>query len=233
MKSINTLRFSLLALSLITHQATAAVVNIAGTAQNYEELGYAVATGDFDCDGYDDLVMGAPGESGEGMNVGAINIVYGGTGSGGQIGTANNQQLPEGAYLRVQPGDDFGGVLAAGDYNGDGCHDMVIGIPGAPTDYVSNISTGSVQLVYGDIGGLRYEGSHNINQNLANVDGVNEWNDYFGKALASGDFNADGRADLAVGAPGDINGGIEGGAVQVFYGAPGALNPANDQLFVQ
>lgn len=512
MKSINTLRMSLLALSLIAHQATAAVVNIAGTGQDFEYLGSATAAGDFNCDGYDDLVMGSPGEDAGVSNAGAINIVYGGTGSGGQIGTTNNVQLTEASFLEAQPDDGFGGVLAAGDYNGDGCYDMAVGIPGkdvgsaanagtvlilyghwrgagqggseiwhqntagvdgaaeqndyfgatlatgdfngdgvddlaigvsgedsgagwvyvmhgqalagittaqdlfysqgsegisggaesgdrfggslaagdfngdgyddlvigvpgedwgddldnaggahvlygsagslsgtgsqlwhqdaagvegvsgyydgfgssvaagdfdgdgfadlavgvpdegwtsypyptgtytcgvvnvlygssagvtatgdhiiysnnapiavgcnsdfggaltaadfdgdgykdlaigAPTHYVNNVSTGSVQLVYGDVGGLRYEGSHNINQNLANVDGVNEWDDYFGKSLASGDFNADGRADLAVGAPRDINGGIEGGAVQVFYGAAGALNPANDQLFVQ
>jgi hypothetical protein len=42
-----------------------------------------------------------------------------------------------------------------------------------------------------------------------------------------------GRDDLVVGSPGEIHAGIMAGSAQVFYGATGVLNMANDQLFVQ
>ena len=54
----------------------------------------------------------------------------------------------------------------------------------------------------------------------SSVQGVPEERDVFGKVLAAGDFNGDGRKDLAIGTPGEsVNGTINAGAVSVLYGA--------------
>ena len=61
-----------------------------------------------------------------------------------------------------------------------------------------------------------------------------EGSDRFGSALAAGDFNADRRADLAVGVPGETLGGAFGaGAVNVLYGSAGGLTAAGSQLWSQ
>jgi hypothetical protein len=56
-------------------------------------------------------------------------------------------------------------------------------------------------------------------QNSPGIEGVAEAGDLFGDALAAGDFNGDGRADLAIGAPGENN---ARGVVHVLYGAAAA-----------
>jgi hypothetical protein len=61
----------------------------------------------------------------------------------------------------------------------------------------------------------------------------------FGKALAAGDFNADGRADLAIGVPQEDllgTGGValvNSGVVNVLYGAPSGISTLNDQVWGQ
>lgn len=58
--------------------------------------------------------------------------------------------------------------------------------------------------------------------------------DSFGRALAMGDFNADGRADLAAGAPHeDLPAGRTAGAVNVVFGSAAGLTGARDQLWLQ
>jgi hypothetical protein len=71
-------------------------------------------------------------------------------------------------------------------------------------------------------------------QDSAAVGGAAEEGDAFGRSLAVGDFNQDGFADLAVGAPGEGVGGIGGGgAINVLYGSAGKLTGVGSQLFTQ
>jgi hypothetical protein len=227
MQLVKRLRFSLVALSLVAHQATAAVINIAGTGQNGDSMGSAVVTGDFDCDGYDDLVIGVPGNNLESPNSGAINIIFGGTGSGAQLGTTNNQQIV-GGYLGVQSNDAFGSVLAAGDLNVDGCDDIVIGIP--LKDVGSAVDAGTVVILYGHWRGTGF--MHEIwHQDTAGVDGNPEAGDNFGSSLATGDFNGDGVDDLAIGVSGEDSGA---GWVYVMHGqALAGVTTAQDQFYSQ
>jgi len=66
------------------------------------------------------------------------------------------------------------------------------------------------------------------------VAGTPDGEDFFGFALATGDWNDDGLDDLAVGAPGDSDSGaVIGGAVNVFYGSSTGPSTTGDRMFHQ
>ncbi|MEO8196725.1 MAG: hypothetical protein ABI689_08390 [Thermoanaerobaculia bacterium] len=115
-------------------------------------------------------------------------------------------------------GEEFGYAVATGDFNGDGIDDLATGIPqnrtGAPT-------AGAVQIHYGRAGGIELAGTHILLQGVAGVPGSPQNNDHFGQALATGDFDDNGHADLVLGAPWHDVAGIGGdvGAEVVFYGS--------------
>jgi FG-GAP repeat len=87
-----------------------------------------------------------------------------------------------------------------------------------------------VNVLYGSASGLTGTGSQIFTQ----VGSAPEAGDSFGFALASGDFNNDGFADLAVGVPGEDVGNIrDGGAVNVLYGSASKLTGTGSQTFTQ
>ena len=97
----------------------------------------------------------------------------------------------------ASPGDSFGSALASGDYNCDGRADLAIGVPGEARG--STLESGVVHVLEGGPGGLTGVGSVKLSQASPGVAGSPEWGDSFGAALAVGDFNGNGRVDLAVG----------------------------------
>ena len=192
---------------------------IASAAEAGDGFGLALAAGNFNGDTRADLAIGAPGEN----NVGFVQVLYG---SGTGLTAAGSQlwsQDSPGIGGTAEANDDFGLTMAAGNFNGDGAADLAIGAPG------ENSFAGVVHVLYGSGTGLTAAGSQVWSQDSPGIGGTAEAGDIFGEALAAGDFNGDGAADLAIGAPGENNVGF----VHVLYGSGTGLTAAGSQLWSQ
>jgi hypothetical protein len=184
-------------------------------------FGSALAAGDFDADGFSDLAIGAPADDFFGIEaVGSVRVLF---------GSDQGLTLERDLYLLgPQELGTQGRALAAGDFDGDGDDDLAIGIPGR--DVAGRAGAGAVALRLGDDGQFLDGGEWS--QETPGVLGGAEPEDAFGSALAAGDFDADGRADLAIGVEAEGVEEPEEGAVNVLRGASVAgLTASGDQLW--
>ncbi len=201
--------------------------------ESADRYGDALAVGDFNGDGFDDLVVGIQLEGvGTVEHAGAVNVLYG---SMGGLDAATDQlwdQNSTGVLDSAEKDDLFGKALAVGDFNGDGFDDLAIGVPGETIG--PQEAAGAVNVLYGTAAGLAATGNQFWHQNSAGIEERSESQDLFGDSLAAGDFDGDGFADLAIGVPGESVGNlVEAGAVNVLYGTSKGLSATNGQLWHQ
>ncbi len=195
---------------------------VAGLGEAGDSFGFSLAVGDFDCDGFDDLAVGSPFEDanstgGDILDIGAVVILYGSpeglVARGSQIWAQNTTGI-EG---EAETGERFGLSVAAGDFDGDSCDDLAIGVPG---DFQSGgTNGGAVQVLYGSAAGLSADGNQLWNQDIAGVAGIAEDGDSLGFSLVAGDFDGDYLDDLAIGAPFEDFSTTGNGFVGVLYGS--------------
>ncbi|MCW2336749.1 hypothetical protein M2337_000982 [Sphingobium sp. B2D3A] len=199
---------------------TAGFAILASSASDY--LANAVSAGDVNGDGLGDLIVGATGVDNVGTNAGAAYVVYGKT-SGATVALSSlSTAVSAGFQLLGGTANEQAGfsVSAAGDINGDGYADLLVGA----------ISTGAsaqgrVYVVYGR--------ANNSSINLSAltvatntlgfmIDGSSA-NDQLGwSTTALGDVNGDGLADFLIGSPYiDANGTTDAGAAYVVFGRAG------------
>jgi hypothetical protein len=115
----------------ILHQDS---TGISGEAESEDDFGSVLTAGDFDCDEYDDLVVGVPMEDVSGKaEAGAVHVLYG---SSGGVSTVNDfyRQGFGGVNGVSEEPDHFGASLLAANFNGDDdggnpCLDLAIGVP--------------------------------------------------------------------------------------------------------
>ncbi len=200
--------------------------SVAGSNQSGDAFGTAVAMGDFDGDGYDDVITGAPGEDvGGASNAGAVTVLYG-TSAG--LTTEHSRAFTQAGKVggSVQAGDRFGSALAVGDFDDDGYDDVAVGVPGENVN--GQADAGAVVIIFGTRKGLKGRNSQYLTQAGA-VPSDNGADDHFGEVLASGDFNNDGHDDLAIGSPREDHNGTDAGAVVVLFGTDSGLSAAGTQ----
>ncbi len=99
----------------------------------------------------------------------------------------------------------------------------------------NGVKSGAVNVLYGTIAGVSSTGSQGWDQDDPGIPGAAEVGDDFGHAVATGDLNGDGRADLAIGVPGEAFGSGWNGAglVNVVYGSADGLSAAGAQAWSQ
>lgn len=121
-------------------------------------------------------------------------------------------------------------MLASGDFNGDGKSDLAIGVPNF--DIGTLTDAGVVSVIFGSNAGITTSNLQQLWVGAHFHPGVNEANARFGAALAAGDFNGDGIADLAIGVPikdivvnrnGNLVALADAGEVNVIYGSSAFL----------
>lgn len=191
-------------------------------AQSYQTYGDALAWGDFNGDGYDDLAIGAPG-----VNQAASGSVEVWFGSASGFGADANQHMIW-EYFPQRVGAtpyNFGRALAAGDVDGDGKAELAISQRWS-FDNGRVRNDGGVYVIPGSSTGLRVINSQLLYYQMSGP-----------TALAFGDFNGDGKADLAMGYPyegqyGGANVPYYYGLVLVGYGTPYGID-SNPQVWDQ
>jgi hypothetical protein len=195
-----------------------------GTNEAGDRFGAALATGDFDGSGDADLAVGAPNEDiGSVADAGAINVLYGGASGIDTIGNAAFSQAD--ANGATEAGDRFGAAVAAGDFNNSRHSDLAVGAPNE--DLSVGADAGGINVLYGGASGIDATGNAFFSQNSAGS--TAEADDRFGAALATGDFNGSGHADVAVGAPyEDFSGSGNAGAVNVLYGGASGIDASGN-----
>jgi len=153
-------------------------------------------------DGYADVIVGAPGVN---SGTGKIYLFQ-----GSAAGLTGSAASPTFSASGEGAGAYFGGVASAGDVNGDGYADVIVGASGA------NSSTGKIYLFQGSAAGLTGSAANPAFSATGETAG-----DRFGGSVAgAGDVNGDGYADVIVGARAFDE---YRGKVYVFHGGPWGL----------
>jgi hypothetical protein len=187
------------------------------SAEAGDHFGASLAVGNFDDDAFPDLAIGVPLEgvpSGEFevTAAGAVHVLFGSaigvTGSGSQFWTASSAGVPG----QAEVGDQFGFSLAAGDFDGDGFDELVIGV--TFEENFRGPEEGDVVVLPGTPSGPTATGAAAWNLEVPGILGDMNPGDHLGWSLAIGNFDGDGAQDLAIGIPNDGN----IGGVLVLYG---------------
>jgi hypothetical protein len=183
----------------------------------FDRSGYAVAAGDINGDGFDDVIIGAfTADPNDRNRAGETYVIYGRA----QLpAIVDLDTTPAGLTVYgVDPGDASGIAVAAGDVAGGPADDLIIGAYAA--DAPGRSGAGEAYVVFGAAG---LPAVIDLAATPAGLAVVGEGlGDALGTSLAAGDIDGDGRADLIVGAAGASPGGrVAAGRAYVIYGRGG------------
>ena len=165
--------------------------------------GYALAAaGDVDGDGYDDVLVGAYGSDSSGPESGIVYLFRGPLSGDLDPASADAWLVGEDAW------DQAGrSVAGAGDVNGDGYDDILIG---APENCDGGTDAGKTYLLYGPLEGFLAPDASFVGQYEDDQSGMS--------VASAGDVNGDGYDDILIGAPENGDGGYKAGKAYLLYG---------------
>ena len=186
--------------------------------------GFSVSgAGDVNGDGFDDLIVGAPFDTLNGNYSGASFVVFGKT-DGTKVALSDVEAGRGGFVINGVSAGDYSGrsVSSAGDVNGDGFDDLIVG---APNDDPNANYAGASFVVFGKTDGTKVELSA-VEAGIGGfvINGISE-DDYSGFSVSgAGDVNGDGFDDLIIGARNDNPNGNNSGASFVVFGKTNGTN---------
>ncbi len=187
-------------------------------------IGGSMASGDLDGDGYDDLVIGVPyadGPANGRANAGEVLVVYGGS---AVMADTDLVTVPPGTarIYGADQGDWLGSAIGAGDIDGDGFDDLLIGALQGDGGSNTRAGSGEVTVLWGSA--TRLSGDRDLlTSPPATVFYGADGSDNLGSSISVGDLDGDGLEDLLLGAPGGhgpSNGRSNAGEVAIIYGDP-------------
>jgi len=182
--------------------------NLTGT-----DFGASLALGDLNGDERVDLVVGAPLDDTGGTDSGSVYVFLGPL---AQAPTPRLASTASAIFRGAATGDRFGSALCVRDVSGDGRADLVVG---APLHDLPSADAGGVFIYRGS---ATFIGQTTAQASVRLTGAAGGHN--FGTAVAAGDINGNGTADLLVGAPLNGAGGGTSGAVHLFLGGTGLVS---------
>lgn len=200
---------------------------VAGLGTSSYDFGAALAAGDFDGDGDDELAVGAP------FDAGTVSVIPGSpaglTSVGARVWDRDVPGIPGDAF----EDDAFGARLDTGDF-GRGDFDDLVVVVREEDNQGSLKDNGAAHVLYGSAGGLTTDGNQYWSQDSPGVLGISEPDELFGYATAAGNFGKTAEDDLAVSTALEAaDGGARGGTVNVLYGSPEGLAAVGNQYWSQ
>jgi Ca2+-binding RTX toxin-like protein len=185
---------------------------------SYDWAGFSVSSaGDINGDGFDEVIVSAPYNEIGGNYAGTSYVIFGKASGSADI-DLETLASDQGFRIVGETGYDFSGwsVSNAGDVNGDGFDDIIIGARG--NDEGGSLA-GAAYVIYGKTGGF---GDVDLST-LSDSDGFKIVGDAVGdqagtSVSAAGDINGDGIGDLLVGSDTNDGGGTDAGATYVLFG---------------
>lgn len=198
-----------------------------------DHLGYSVSgAGDFNNDGYDDILIGSHGQK---NSTGSVYVVFGRSSGFVSYTTENftSSNFHGFAITGTHEYEEFGKTLSnAGDVNGDGYDDIIVGsrywdsLTGS-----SDVSIGRAYVIFGKASGIAPVNANSIGSGVAGfiVEGSSR-GEYLGYSVSNaGDVNGDRLDDIIIGTNGGDNVGFPN--AYVLYGKANGFNKVFTESF--
>jgi FG-GAP repeat/FlgD Ig-like domain len=175
-----------------------------------DELGISQTGGDFNGDGFNDIIVGADQNAAGGSKDGYVHIYFGGAVLDNVVDVILDNETPGERFSRV----------ASADFNGDGYDDIAVG---AHTSDANGVNAGRVYIYFGSAS------SDSLSDII--IDGEAAGDVFTIRGGSAGDIDGDGYADLIASARLNDEGAVDGGKVYLFRGSA-SMDGVADHCFV-